>query len=64
MIGLSDQKHMEGGKYIGSHVEDVPGSYLLWLYENGHAASSLVTYIESNIHIIRIEAGRDPNGND
>lgn len=46
---------MPFGKYKGQDIENVPDSYLLWMYEQGKAAWSpwLWKYLEENIEAIK-----------
>jgi len=40
---------MPFGKHKGQNMEDVPASYLLWLYEDGCNNFEVRNYIEQNI---------------
>jgi uncharacterized protein (DUF3820 family) len=41
---------MPFGKYKNDDIEDVPASYLMWLYEKEIAKGSILQYIEENMH--------------
>lgn len=51
---FTDSSLMPFGKYKGDRLIDVPGSYLLWLYENDKAGS-IKGYIEDNLDAIKID---------
>jgi uncharacterized protein (DUF3820 family) len=36
MSALTDSSPMPFGKHRGKRMEDVPASYLLWLWDDGH----------------------------
>lgn len=53
---LSDASIMWFGIHKGKQLEDVPASYLLWLYENNKCPDNLRKYIDDNMDILKIEA--------
>ena len=50
---------MPFGKYKGQPIEDVPDSYLLWLYENGKCFGDFKKYLEENLDAIKENAKRE-----
>lgn len=56
---MNDQDLITFGKYKGHKLEDVPASYLLWLWDNGIWAEKnhqLHSYISDNFHVLETEA--------
>jgi hypothetical protein len=60
MEKFTDQTVIAFGKYNGSKLEDIPASYLLWLWNNGMWKSKgkdpLADYIAENIRALEIDA--------
>ena len=52
---LTDESRMPWGKYKGEKMANVPGSYLLWLYENNKCDRETRDYIEDNLDAIKSE---------
>jgi uncharacterized protein (DUF3820 family) len=52
---------MPYGKYKGADMEDVPASYLLWIYENTRPSPAVENYIEKNLAGIKRQIA-DGNG--
>lgn len=60
---LTDESLMPFGKFKGIRMEDVPGSYLLWLYDEwtlpnprfGFVNTDVKEYIEDNMDAIKME---------
>ncbi len=52
---LEDFSPMPYGKYQGKAMEDVPASYLIWLYDNGRASPAVKKYIEDNMDVLQKE---------
>ncbi|MBD8349381.1 putative quorum-sensing-regulated virulence factor [Dysgonomonas sp. HGC4] len=46
---------MPYGIYQGDKMLDVPGSHLLWLYEEGECDTEVKEYIEDNMDAIKLE---------
>lgn len=53
---LKDNSPMPYGQYKGNPMSDVPGSYLLWLYDNGKAHRGVKEYVQDNIKLLEKEA--------
>lgn len=54
MNKYTDQTPMPFGKYSGVPLENVPDSYLLWLYNSGKLwDKALIAYIEDNLEAIK-----------
>lgn len=60
---LEDSSPMPFGKYKGKSMEDVPASYLLWLFDEMNDKQTLSpdsqlvkAYIEDNIDVLNKEA--------
>lgn len=63
MKALSDTSIMPYGKFKGKQLQNVPASYLLWLYDeikNNTDMNSkyLTAYIEDNMQALKIEKGK------
>lgn len=54
MANFTDSSKIPFGKYKGEKLINVPGSYLIWLYENDKAGV-LKSYIEENLDVLRKE---------
>jgi len=46
---------MPFGKYKGKELQDIPASYLLWLYNEGLNHLQLKEYIEDNMEVLEKE---------
>lgn len=58
----TDQTPMPFGKYINVPLENVPDSYLLWLYQSGKLFDrALIAYIEDNLDAIKQNLQHDPS---
>lgn len=60
IVPLTDTDKMPFGKYKGELMEDVPASYLHWLWTEADFSSkvktnSLAAYIEKNMHSLKEE---------
>jgi len=58
MKTLTDTDPMPFGKYKGEPMQDVPASYLHYLWQNGLAAdkqSNVADYIRRNINALKLE---------
>lgn len=55
MSVLTDTSPMPFGKYKGDDMEDVPASYLLWLYDNNKCNKAVKDYIEDNMDVLKKE---------
>lgn len=56
---MNDQSEMPFGKHKGKKMEDVPASYLLWLWDNGvwsDTAHVLHSYLRNNFSVLETEA--------
>ena len=58
---MNDQSLMPWGKYQGKKMNDVPDSYLLWLYENDKCSGDVKIYIVQNLDAIRANISRQKN---
>jgi hypothetical protein len=55
---LQDDDPMPFGKYKGTPMQDVPASYLFWLWNNGmknDKQSDVADYIRRNLSVLRQE---------
>jgi len=56
MSALTDTDLMPFGKHKGAKMEDVPASYLLWLWNQGAISHPGVkAYIENSLSALEIE---------
>ena len=53
---MKDTDKMPFGKYKDQPMVNVPGSYLIWLYDNGKCYGDLKKYIEDNMDVFKKEA--------
>lgn len=51
-IPLLDTSPMPFGKYKGDKMENVPASYLLWLYDNNKCNDLVKDYIKDNYDVL------------
>jgi len=51
----TDTTLMPFGKYKGKELQDIPASYLLWLYNEGLNHLQLKEYIEDNMEVLEKE---------
>jgi len=54
----TDATPMPFGEHKGKALVNVPGSYLIWLYDNDFAKGRLATYIRQNMDALRKEGNR------
>lgn len=52
---LTDKSLMPFGKYKDYAMENVPASYLVWLYENDKCSNQVRNYIIDNLDFLRME---------
>ena len=56
---FQDTDLMPFGKHKGHQMQEVPASYLLWLWNNGlsqeTATSNVAAYIEENLQALTLE---------
>lgn len=52
---LTDQSLMPFGKYKDYSMENVPASYLIWLYENRKCNEPVKNYIIENLDFLKRE---------
>jgi uncharacterized protein (DUF3820 family) len=55
MEKLTDESIMPWGKYKGYSMENVPASYLIWLYENDKCDELVKDYIVDNLEFLKLE---------
>lgn len=59
MIELTDESEMPFGKHKGIRMQDVPASYLFWLWDNGlkneTKTNSVAEYIQRNMSALKQE---------
>ena len=58
MKQLSDTDPMPFGKYAGKPMQDVPASYLHWLWSNGakeNRVDPVPDYIRRNLNVLQVE---------
>lgn len=53
---MKDTDKMPFGQHKGTAMINVPGSYLIWLYDNGKCYGDLKKYIEDNMEVLKKEA--------
>lgn len=58
---MGDADPMPYGKHKGRPMEDVPGTYLLWLIENDRASPAVKEYIQHNMDVILKEIREKQN---
>lgn len=49
---------MPFGKYQGTEMENVPASYLIWLYDNNKCNKEVKEYIEDNMDVLKMEINK------
>ncbi len=52
---MDDKSPMPFGKHKGEALEDVPASYLIWLYDNEKCHGKLKEYIKDNLDVLYSE---------
>jgi uncharacterized protein (DUF3820 family) len=55
MSRLTDDSPMPFGKHKGEQMQDVPASYLLWLYDSKLENQLVKNYIEENMEVLQEE---------
>lgn len=50
---------MPFGKHKGEKMENVPASYLLWLYENDKCNKEVKEYVLDNLDVIKEQIKRN-----
>lgn len=58
LYNMTDNSTMPFGKYKGQKMANVPGDYLLWLYENNKCYGEVKDYIKNNLDVIKEEIKR------
>lgn len=53
---------MSYGKYKGMDFDNLPASYLIYIYENGMAHGKVKEYFEENEETIRLQNENDKKG--
>jgi uncharacterized protein (DUF3820 family) len=54
-MALYDDSPMPFGKYKGDKMENVPASYLIWLYDENKCNNYVRKYIEDNLDVLKEE---------
>lgn len=54
-MAFNDQSLMPFGKHQGKKMEDVPASYLLWLWNDDVQHPDVRAYIEDNMSVLKFE---------
>jgi uncharacterized protein (DUF3820 family) len=54
-MALNDNSPMPFGKYKGQKMENVPASYLLWLYDENKCNREVRDYIADNLDVLEDE---------
>lgn len=49
---MNDESLMPFGKFKGKKLEDVPASYLIWLYDENKCSGELKQYIKDNLDVL------------
>lgn len=62
-MALNDNSFMPFGKYKGEKMENVPASYLLWLYDNNVTNKDVKQYIEDNLDVLEKEVEENSYNN-
>lgn len=52
---MKDKDKMPFGAYKEKEMQDVPASYLIWLYDNNKCFGGVKKYIEENLETLRLE---------
>lgn len=52
---MDDKSIMPFGKHKGKTLENVPGYYLLYIYENNMCYGELYAYIKDNLDVIKAQ---------
>ena len=52
---MEDTDLMPYGVHKGKEMQDVPASYLIWLFENNKCSGDVKKYIEDNLEVLRKE---------
>jgi uncharacterized protein (DUF3820 family) len=55
MANLNDQSPMPFGTHKGKKMEDVPASYLLWLWNQGCQNQDVAAYIAESMSALKLE---------
>jgi len=50
---LTDTSPMPFGQFMGDDMEDVPASYLLWLYDNNKCNDAVRLYVKDNYEVLQ-----------
>lgn len=58
IVPLQDTDPMPFGKHEGKPMENVPASYLLWLWDDGCNHAQVSEYIERNLNALEWEQNR------
>jgi uncharacterized protein (DUF3820 family) len=58
-MALNDNSPMPFGKYKGQKMENVPASYLLWLYDENKCNREVRDYIKDNLDVLEDEIKRN-----
>jgi uncharacterized protein (DUF3820 family) len=61
-MALSDISKMPFGKFRGQKLEDVPASYLIWLYDNNKCNGELKEYIKGIYRLLEMEVENEKKG--
>ena len=59
IMALNDNSPMPYGKYKGKLMENVPASYLMWLYDEGKCNEEVRDYIKDNLDVLKEEIKRE-----
>jgi len=63
MATLTDKSKMPWGKHRGKAMEDIPASYLLWLYnQTTKSDNDVMHYIRENLDVLEKEVKEKPYG--
>jgi uncharacterized protein (DUF3820 family) len=60
-MALEDTDKMPYGKFAGKEMQDVPASYLMWLYEEKKCTGEVLTYIIDNLDALKTEINAKNN---
>lgn len=55
---MTDSDVMPWGKFKGEKIGNVPGDYLIWIYENNKCFGEVKQYIKDNLTVLKTEIAR------
>jgi uncharacterized protein (DUF3820 family) len=55
---FTDESIMPYGKYKGRKMANIPGDYLIWLFENNKCCYHVSKYIQDNMEVLKSEINK------